>query len=73
MTFFGRADPLSIQKQSAKNRANKYAAKREPEPRVDRGTDRAGRNPVQTQYVSTAPVTLPTLKWLQEWKDREGV
>ena len=56
-----------------RDRANKYAAKREPEPRVDRGTDRAGRNPVQTQYVSTAPVTLPTLKWLQEWKDREGV
>ena len=73
MTFFGRADPLSIQRQSAKNRANKHGAKLHSEPRADRGTDRSGRNPVQTQYVSTAPVTLPTLKWLQEWKDREGV
>ena len=73
MTFFGRADPLSIQKQSAKNRANKHAVKQDPEPRADRGIDRAGRNPVQTQYVSTAPVTLPTLKWLEDWKCRERV
>jgi hypothetical protein len=73
MTFFGRADPLSIQRQSAKNRANKHAVKQDPEPRADRGIDRAGRNPVQTQYVSTAPVTLSTLKWLEDWKRRERV
>jgi hypothetical protein len=59
MTFFGRANPLSVQ-----NWANRNGPKTDPEP-----APRPGRSPPKQQYTSYAAITLPKLRFLGQQPD----